>query len=103
MNGCEEIYTSYLHGTKGMGVASKSGDCGLPSSLYKNQTATAGELIWESKVSPDEQDPYQNEWNDLIDAIRDDKPYKRGKTRRGGELGCEHGSHGRQHRSGNYV
>ena len=26
-------------------------------------------------VSPDEQDPYQNEWNDLVDAIRNDKPY----------------------------
>ena len=26
-------------------------------------------------MSPDEKDPYQNEWNDLVDAIRDDKPY----------------------------
>jgi predicted dehydrogenase len=75
MKGCEEIYTSCLQGTKGMGIASKSGDCGLPSSLYKSQKATAADLIWESKVSPDEKDPYQNEWNDLIDAIRDDKPY----------------------------
>lgn len=75
MKGCEEIYTSCLQGTKGMAIASKSGDCGLPSSLYKSQTASAANLIWESKVSPDEQDPYQNEWNDLIDAIRDDKPY----------------------------
>ncbi|HXE11394.1 MAG TPA: Gfo/Idh/MocA family oxidoreductase [Bryobacteraceae bacterium] len=75
MKGCEEIYTSCLQGTKGMGIASKSGDCGLPSSLYKSQTASAASQIWESKVSPDEQDPYQNEWNDLIDAVRDDKPY----------------------------
>jgi predicted dehydrogenase len=75
MHGCEEIYTSSLHGTKGIGIASKSGDCGLPSSLYKSQTATAENLIWESKVNPDEKDPYQNEWNDLIDAIRDDKAY----------------------------
>jgi len=75
MNGCEEIYTSCLQGTKGMGIASKSGDCGLPSSLYKSQRATAADLIWESKVSPAEEDPYQNEWNDLMDAIRDDKPY----------------------------
>jgi predicted dehydrogenase len=75
MDGCQEIYTSCLQGTKGMGIASKSGDCGLPSSLYKNQTANAADLIWESKVSPDQQDPYQNEWNDLMDAIRDDKPY----------------------------
>jgi hypothetical protein len=75
MNGAEEIYSSYVHGTKGLGIASKSGDCGQPSSLYKSQTATAADLIWESKVSPDEQDPYQNEWNDLMDAVRDDKPY----------------------------
>jgi predicted dehydrogenase len=75
MNGCQEIYTSCLQGTKGMGIASKNGDCGLPSSLYKSQTASPAGLIWESKVSPEEKDPYQNEWNDLVDAIRDDKPY----------------------------
>lgn len=75
MTGCEEIYTSCLQGTKGSGIASKSGDCGLPSSLYKSQNATAADLLWESKVNPDERDPYQNEWNDLISAIRDGKPY----------------------------
>jgi len=75
MNGCDEIYTSCLHGTKGMAIASKSGDCGLPSSMYKSQTASPANLIWQSNVKPDEQNPYQNEWNDLIDAIRDDKPY----------------------------
>jgi hypothetical protein len=26
-------------------------------------------------VDPDEQDPYLNEWNDLMEAIRNDKPY----------------------------
>ena len=72
--GCEEIYSSHLHGTHGMGIASKAHDCGQPSSLHKGQT-TAAKLIWESKVSPEEQDPYQNEWNDLVDAIRDDQPY----------------------------
>jgi predicted dehydrogenase len=75
MNGCQEIYTSCLHGTKGLGIASSSGDCGLPSRLYKSQMENAADLTWESKVPPDEQDPYQNEWNDLIAAIRDDKPY----------------------------
>ena len=30
------------------------------SSLYKKQTATPADLIWESKVRPDERDPYQN-------------------------------------------
>lgn len=74
MNGCEEIYSSYLHGTKGTAIASKSGDCGQPSSTYKGLSTTAS-ATWESKVAPDEQDPYQNEWNDLVGAVRDDKPY----------------------------
>ncbi|MBZ5565447.1 MAG: Gfo/Idh/MocA family oxidoreductase, partial [Acidobacteriia bacterium] len=74
IKGCEEIYASYLHGTKGMGIASKRGDCGQPSSLFNGQMTTA-DMIWESQVNPEEQDPYQNEWNDLMDAIRDDKPY----------------------------
>src|SRR3954469_9199397 len=64
MPGCEQIYSSYLQGTKGSGIASKAGDCGQPSSLYASQNLTAN-MFWESKVKPEEQDPYQNEWNDL--------------------------------------
>lgn len=75
MAGAHNIYSSYLHGSKGMAIAAKSGDCGLPSSIYKGQNPERGELVWESKVEPDQRDPYQNEWNDLMDAIRDDKPY----------------------------
>jgi predicted dehydrogenase len=82
MKGCQEIYSSYLHGTKGMAIASTHGDCGLPSSLFKGQLTTA-HMIWESQVSPEEKSPYQNEWNDLLDAIRDDKPYN--ETKRGVE------------------
>jgi len=82
MKGCQEIYASYLHGSKGMAVASKHGDCGQPSSLYK-VPMTAADMVWESQVKPDELDPYQNEWNDLVDAIRDDKPYN--ETKRGVE------------------
>ena len=73
--GCQQIYASYLHGTKGTGIASKSGDCGMPSSLYKSQLPSPGDMFWESAVSEEEKNPYQNEWNDLLDAIRDDKPY----------------------------
>ena len=75
MPGAQQIYASYLHGTKGMGIASKSGDCGMPSSLYKSQSPSPADITWESQVSEEERNPYQNEWNDLLDAIRDDKPY----------------------------
>src|SRR5205814_760542 len=75
INGCNDIYSSYAHGSKGMAIVSKANDCGLPSSTYKGQNPERSNLLWVSKVSPDEQDPYLNEWNDLIDAIRNDKPY----------------------------
>jgi predicted dehydrogenase len=75
MTGCQDIYASYLHGTKGSAIASKSGDCGMPSSLFKGQTPRRSDMIWESKVPPGQEDPYQNEWDDLMDAIRNDKPY----------------------------
>ncbi|MGH9406886.1 MAG: gfo/Idh/MocA family oxidoreductase [Terriglobia bacterium] len=75
MTGCQEIYKSRLQGTKGMAIASSRGDCGLPSSIYKSQLENAADLAWQSNVNPEERNPYQNEWNDLIDAVRDDKPY----------------------------
>jgi predicted dehydrogenase len=75
MTGCNDIYCSYLHGSKGMAIVSRSGDCGTPSAIFKGQTPKRSDMVWESKVSGAEQDPYQNEWNDLVDAIRQDKPY----------------------------
>ena len=32
-------------------------------------------MIWQSKTIPGQEDPYRNEWNDLVEAIRADKPY----------------------------
>ncbi len=79
MTGCSEIYSSYIHGSKGMAVASKSGDCGLPSAIYKGQKPERGNVLWESKVNPGEQNPYRNEWVDLVNAIRNDQPYNEAK------------------------
>src|SRR6266487_5635201 len=75
INGCNDIYSSYAHGSKGMAIVSHHSDCGFPSSTYKGQNPERSNLLWVSKVSTDQQNPYQNEWNDLIDAIRNDKPY----------------------------
>jgi len=75
MTGCMDQYFSYLHGSKGSAIASKNGDCGGPSTIFKGQTPRRPDMLWESKVNAGEEDPYQNEWNDLIDAIRNDKPY----------------------------
>lgn len=75
MEGCKSIYSSYAHGSKGLAVVSKSGDCGMPSTIYKGQKADKSNMVWQSKVKPQERSPYQNEWNDLVDAIRNDKPF----------------------------
>ncbi len=75
MTGCSEIYCSFAHGSKGMAVVSKSGDCGLPSSIHSGQKADRSNLVWQSKVAPEEADPYKNEWMDLVSAIRNDQPY----------------------------
>ncbi len=75
MVGCTNIYSSYAHGTKGIAIVSKSGDCGSPSSIHKGQNPDKASKIWESKIPAGQRSPYQNEWNDLVDAIRNDKPY----------------------------
>jgi predicted dehydrogenase len=83
MTGGEQFYASYLHGSKGTAIGSKHGDCGLPSSLHNGLDPTRANIVWESQIPRDEQNPYQNEWNDLMDAVRSDKPYN--EVKRGAE------------------
>jgi predicted dehydrogenase len=75
VNGTNPIYASYAHGSKGLAIVSKANDCGFPSSTFKGQNMSRSNMIWTSKEVPNEQDPYTNEWNDLMEAIRGDKPY----------------------------
>jgi hypothetical protein len=79
--GCNDLYSSYAHGTKGSAIVSHNGDCGAPSSTFKGQSPRRSDMIWTSQTVPGQQDPYENEWNDLLDAIRNDKPYN--EARRG--------------------
>ena len=75
INGCNDIYSTYAHGSKGLAVVAKTGDCGGPSSTFKGQNMQRSNLLWTSKIPAGQEDPYLNEWNDLMDAIRNDKPY----------------------------
>jgi predicted dehydrogenase len=73
MDGAAPQYYSMVHGTKGCAVASRSGDCGTPAAIYKGQSAdNRDNRLWQSTNATN---PYQNEWNDLMDAILHDKPY----------------------------
>ena len=72
MVGCDEIYHSFAHGTKGTAILSRSGDCGRPSATFNGLASSAKNQIWQSK---DESDPYVNEWNDLVEAILQNRHY----------------------------
>jgi predicted dehydrogenase len=87
--GCHQEFASYAHGTKGAAVISTSGHFPAKSRIYRGQKiyragSTAGkqEQVWAFPPEK-EPDPYQLEWNDLLTAIRDNKPYN--EARRGAE------------------
>ncbi len=72
MVGAVPMYNSFAQGSKGIAVISKNGDCGTPSSSYRGQNPTREHLIWQST---DTSNPYQNEWDTLISAIRENRPH----------------------------
>jgi predicted dehydrogenase len=75
MTGCLENFSSAMHGTKGSAIVSRSGDCGFPSTTFSSHAPRRADRIWESPVIEGQQDPYQNEWDDLVKAIRSDEPF----------------------------
>jgi predicted dehydrogenase len=73
--GCYQNHGSVARGTKGGAVVAHWDALG-PTATFKGLTPmTRANQIWKCNVPPDEASPYQNEWNDLLDAIRDDKSY----------------------------
>ena len=79
MAGAENAFHSAAHGTKGYAVLSKSGDCGAPSSIYTGQLPDKSKMTWDSKVPKGQEKSHQNEWDDLIDAIRANAPFNEAK------------------------
>jgi predicted dehydrogenase len=73
MIGCHQQFASLAHGTKGSAVISTSGHFPAKSKIYKNQNMTGSNIVWKCKA--DEPDPYQLEWNHLLEAIRKDMTY----------------------------
>ncbi len=65
------IYSSYVHGSKGVAIAARANDMGGPSAIFKGQNLE-GQPVWEST---DRTNAYQNEWDELVFAIRNNKPY----------------------------
>jgi predicted dehydrogenase len=66
-------FASYAHGSKGSAVISTSSHTPAKCRIYKGQKFVKEELAWE--FPPPEPNPYQLEWDHLLTAIREDKPY----------------------------
>jgi predicted dehydrogenase len=81
MDGCTPKFASYAHGTKGAATISAAGHTPARCRIFKGQNFTNEDVVW--KFGPNEPNPYQLEWDHLIDAIVHDKPYN--EVKRGAE------------------
>ncbi|TWU13989.1 Inositol 2-dehydrogenase/D-chiro-inositol 3-dehydrogenase [Symmachiella macrocystis] len=71
--GCHHEFASYAHGTKGAAVISTASHSPAKCRIYKGWNLDEKNLVWA--YPQPEKSPYQLEWDHLIDAIRNDKPY----------------------------
>jgi predicted dehydrogenase len=81
ITGCHQEFASYAHGSKGSAVISTSGHIPARSRIYKGQNFVNQDLVWQ--FAQQEPNPYQLEWDELIEAIRSDKKYN--ECKRGAE------------------
>jgi predicted dehydrogenase len=81
MPGCKNEFASYAHGQRGSAVISTSGHAPAKCRIYRGQNMTDDDLIWS--FAGKEPKPYDLEWEHLISAIRNDRPYN--EVRRGVE------------------
>ena len=73
MPGCREEFASYAHGTKGSAVISTFMHTPAKCRIFKGQMMTRENMTWA--FPQPEPNPYQLEWDHLVEAIRQDKPY----------------------------
>jgi predicted dehydrogenase len=75
--GCHDEFSSYAHGTKGSAIISTAAHAPGRCRIFKGHNITRTDMTWA--FPQPEPNPYQLEWNDLVQAIRDDKPYNDAK------------------------
>jgi predicted dehydrogenase len=79
--GCHEEFASYAHGTRGSAVISTFVHTPAKCRIYRGHDMTRSNLAWA--FPPPEPNPYQLEWDHLIEAIRQDRPFN--EVKRGAE------------------
>lgn len=86
MNGCKDEFASYAHGTKGSAVISFGNHTPAGCRLFKTQKLNprddrSSNVLWT--FPGPEPNAYSMEWVDLLDAVRNNKPYN--EVKRGAE------------------
>ena len=71
--GCHGEFASYAHGTKGSAVISTYMHTPAKCRIYKSHNFVKDDLVWA--FPQPEPNPYQLEWDHLIEAIRQDRPF----------------------------
>ena len=83
--GCHDEFASYAHGTKGSAIISTNVHTPGRVRIFKDQNPNlrdykSANVAWSfSQPNQTEPSPYQLEWDDLVSAIRQDKPYNEAK------------------------
>jgi predicted dehydrogenase len=75
--GCYGEFASYAHGSKGSAVISTYMHTPAKCRIYKGHNFVNDQLAWA--FPQPEPNPYQMEWDDLLEAIRKDKPFNEAK------------------------
>jgi len=73
---CFDDCTTFVHGTKCAAQFPGSAHPG-PLFIHKDQRVARDNICWRAK--PDQYTAWQNEWNVLLDAIRNNKPHNEAK------------------------
>ncbi len=82
IDGCHNEFASYAHGSNGSALISQNGHSPARCRIHHGQDLmNFDDVVW--RYPEDESNPYQVEWDVLIDAIREDKPFN--EVKRGAE------------------
>jgi predicted dehydrogenase len=74
MSGAHNEFASYAHGARGSAVISANGHTPARCRISRTQNPTNNaDVTW--RANRDEPDPYQLEWDHLMDAIRNNRPH----------------------------
>jgi hypothetical protein len=66
-------FATYVHGSKGWAIVSTAGHFPSKAMTFKGHKKEAANIIWRAKQP--EPNPYDLEWEHLVDAIKNNKPH----------------------------